>query len=183
MAKRQANKQREIVGMYDVLDALECALGSASPERRKALSDTLKAYSEDFPDEFFWAVGPQSPTLLSHLMTVIDRDPGTLGREGKAAKELIVADGFATVDGRKGRIIAIRHYHDLHPDTGEEYDLQDYLVCWEDDGTHSVFIAGDLPGDPPTGKPLMLKEVFAWYQDCPEIIERVVVQGAGESTD
>lgn len=94
MAKKKANKQHEIVGMYEVLDALEVALESAPLEKRKALSDTLKAFAEDFPEEFFWAVGPQSPTLLNHLMNVIDREPAvcpdcvdkaaTVGMTGRA---------------------------------------------------------------------------------------------------
>lgn len=75
MAKRQAKKPREIVGMYEVLDALEDALDSASPEKRKALSETLNGFARDFPEEFFWAVGPQSPALLHHLMYAIDCEP------------------------------------------------------------------------------------------------------------
>jgi hypothetical protein len=39
---------------------------------RGALAETLDAYHEDFPDEFHWAIGAQSPALLYHLMMSID---------------------------------------------------------------------------------------------------------------
>jgi hypothetical protein len=30
-------------------------------------------YTKDFPEDYFWAIGPQSPVLLHHLMHAIDR--------------------------------------------------------------------------------------------------------------
>jgi hypothetical protein len=36
-------------------------------------------------------------------------------------------------------------------------------------------VAGELPGDPEVEKPFSLAEVFGWYRDCPEQIERAVV--------
>ena len=62
----------EIIGMYDFLDALEAAIKSADPEKQKALVESIDGYAEHFPDDFDWAVSAQSPTLLSHLMMVID---------------------------------------------------------------------------------------------------------------
>jgi hypothetical protein len=60
------------IGMYEFLDALEVAIKSADPQKQIALAETIDGYAEDFPDDFFWAVGAQSPTLLSNLVKVID---------------------------------------------------------------------------------------------------------------
>jgi hypothetical protein len=62
----------DVTGMFEVLDALESALKSAEPEKLEHLAKTLDAYSNDFPDEFFWAVGAQAPSLLAQLVTAID---------------------------------------------------------------------------------------------------------------
>ena len=61
-----------ITGMYEVLDALEQALQASDPTKRQALAKAMDTYHEDFPDDFHWAVGPQSPTLLYHLIMSID---------------------------------------------------------------------------------------------------------------
>jgi hypothetical protein len=60
------------VGMYEVLDALEAALRAADPAKREALAQTIDAYHDDFPEEFHWAIGAQSPVLLHNLMMAID---------------------------------------------------------------------------------------------------------------
>ena len=58
--------------MYELLDAIESVVASSDPAKREALAKTIDAYCEDFPDEFFWATGAQSPVLLYHLMMAID---------------------------------------------------------------------------------------------------------------
>jgi hypothetical protein len=63
---------KEPTAMYELLDAIEAAIKTADPTKREALAQTIEAYSEDCPDDFFWAVGGQSPTLLSHLIMCID---------------------------------------------------------------------------------------------------------------
>ena len=65
------------------------------------------------------ATGPLAPSLLHQLLSVIERDPGV-----EAGKD-----------------------DDEHPDTGERFKLRDYMVRWDDDDTHSLFVAGELPGD------------------------------------
>ena len=62
----------EIIGMYELLDALEEALKSADLVKRRKLAETIGAYEKDLPDEFYWAVGAQSPALLHNLMSSID---------------------------------------------------------------------------------------------------------------
>jgi hypothetical protein len=62
--------EEKITGMYELLDAIEAAI-AASP-KREALAATIDAYHDDFPDEFHWAIGAQSPTLLSNLLMAID---------------------------------------------------------------------------------------------------------------
>lgn len=61
-----------IIGMYELIDALEAVIQAADPAKRAALAATVDAYQESFPDEFFWAIGAQAPTLLYWLMTAID---------------------------------------------------------------------------------------------------------------
>jgi len=59
-------------GMYELLEAIEAAIESAQPEKREALAQTINAYMDDFPEDYFWAIGPQSPTLLHHIMNSIE---------------------------------------------------------------------------------------------------------------
>jgi hypothetical protein len=61
--------------MYDLLEAIEAAIESAEPAKREALAQTINAYMNDFPEDYFWAVGPQSPTLLHHIMHSIEPGP------------------------------------------------------------------------------------------------------------
>jgi hypothetical protein len=73
----------DFTGMYDVLDALEAAIKAADPAKREALAETLDGFHESLPEEFHWAIGPQSPSLLYHLMMAIDsacREEGTKPR-------------------------------------------------------------------------------------------------------
>ncbi len=77
-------------GMYELLEAIEAAIESAKPAKREALKQTIKAYMEDFPEEYFWAIGPQSPTLLSHLMNAIEpADAKVSVRPGASVDERI----------------------------------------------------------------------------------------------
>ena len=62
-----------LIGMYELLDAIGAALKSAEPAKREALAKTVDAYCEDFPNEFYWAIGAQAPSFLSHLLLTIRR--------------------------------------------------------------------------------------------------------------
>jgi hypothetical protein len=64
--------EQPIIGMYELLDAIEAVIRCSDPEKRETLAKTIDAYSEDFQEDFFWAIGPQSPSLLYHLMMSID---------------------------------------------------------------------------------------------------------------
>jgi hypothetical protein len=65
-------EEEEITGMYDLLDALNETLKAADPTKRERLAKIIDAYHDDYPEEFHWALGAQSPTFLYHLMMVID---------------------------------------------------------------------------------------------------------------
>jgi hypothetical protein len=69
MAKRK--QPVEIVGMYEVLEAVEAVIIASDPAKRAALAQTIDRYHEDFPEEFHWAVGERSPALLYHLFNTI----------------------------------------------------------------------------------------------------------------
>ena len=62
----------KITGMYELLEAIDAVIKTADPAKREALARTIDAYSEDFTEDFFWAMGAASPTLLSHLLQTID---------------------------------------------------------------------------------------------------------------
>lgn len=64
--------EETIVGMYEFLEALEAVVKAADPSKRAALAEVIDAYAESFPEEFFWAIGVQAPTLLHNLMMAID---------------------------------------------------------------------------------------------------------------
>src|SRR5262249_50733884 len=77
---RRSNERRsggrramaEITGMYEFLDALEEVIKASDPAKRDKLAKTIDAYHDDFPEDFYWAIGASSPTLLSHLVMLID---------------------------------------------------------------------------------------------------------------
>lgn len=73
--------------------------------------------------------------------------------------------------------VGTRHYSDCHPVTREPFDLEDRLYR-KTDMEFMLMIAGELPGDPPVERTLSLSEVFEWYQDCPQQIERAVIVNA-----
>jgi len=62
----------EIVGIYELFDAVEAVVKSADPAQRKILAETIDAYADDFPDDFYWAIGAQAPMFLSNLLFSID---------------------------------------------------------------------------------------------------------------
>jgi len=55
-----------------VLDALEAAIRSCDPDKRAALAKMIEGWHHDFPEDFHWAVGAQSPSLLANLVMAID---------------------------------------------------------------------------------------------------------------
>lgn len=75
--------------------------------------------------------------------------------------------------------IATRHYDDCYPASHEKagvfFALEDRLYRISDSEFRLEF-AGELPGDPPVVKSLSLDDVYAWFQDTPEQIERAVIQ-------
>lgn len=62
----------EPTSVFELLDAVKNTIREASAEKRGALAETIDAYAEDFPEEFFWAIGVQAPMLLHHLLMTID---------------------------------------------------------------------------------------------------------------
>jgi hypothetical protein len=62
----------EPTSMFDLLDAIEAVISAADPAKREALAKTIDAYAEDFPEDFFWAISAQAPSLLAHVMMSID---------------------------------------------------------------------------------------------------------------
>ena len=45
-------------------------------------------------------------------------------------------------------------------------------------GSFALMVADERPGDPEVEKPFSLEDVFGWYRDCPEQIERAVIFGS-----
>jgi hypothetical protein len=63
---------RDITCVHTLLEAIEAAIQSATPATRQALAETIDAYESDFPDDYYWATGVQSPRLLYDLFMTID---------------------------------------------------------------------------------------------------------------
>jgi len=61
-----------IIGMWELLNAVETVVAASDPAKREALAETIDAYADHFPDEFYWAIGASAPTLLFHLFKTID---------------------------------------------------------------------------------------------------------------
>lgn len=72
MTDEKSEEREELIGMYEVLDALEGVIAATDPAKRETLARILDAYAEDFPEDFYWATGFQAPVLLHHLLTTID---------------------------------------------------------------------------------------------------------------
>ena len=72
--------------------------------------------------------------------------------------------------------IATRHYDDRHPVTHVWFELQDRLYRISDT-EFTLLVAGELPGHPPAASTLTLSDAFAWYRECPEQIQRAVIDG------
>jgi hypothetical protein len=65
---------KQIIGMYDLVEALENVIASSDPAMRDTLARTFDSYADDFPEEFGWAVGGQAPALLVQLMMGIGNE-------------------------------------------------------------------------------------------------------------
>jgi hypothetical protein len=76
-------------GMYELFDAIEAVIRSSDPAKRAALAETIDAFAEDFPDEFFWATGAQSPVFLHHMMSAIDIACREKGEKPRAVLRLV----------------------------------------------------------------------------------------------
>jgi hypothetical protein len=63
--------------------------------------------------------------------------------------------------------------HDREERAGEEYELEDRMHRRARD-SFVLMVAGDRPGDPEVELAYSLEDVFGWYRDCPEQIERAV---------
>jgi hypothetical protein len=71
--------------------------------------------------------------------------------------------------GHHMQLIATRIYHDFDPN----YELQDRLLR-TGERSFVLVIGGELPGDPEVEKSYSLEEVFGWFRDCPQQIERTL---------
>jgi hypothetical protein len=78
--------ERPLTGIYELLDAIEATIKSAPDATRKTLAATIAAYADDFPDDYFWAVGPQAPVMLYHIMNAIET---AANEEGEAKARVI----------------------------------------------------------------------------------------------
>jgi hypothetical protein len=54
----------DATNVYDFLDALGQTIASSDPAKRELLAQTIDAYSNDFPDDFYRSISAQAPLLL-----------------------------------------------------------------------------------------------------------------------
>ena len=63
----------ELIGHYEMIDALDAVIKASTPEKRAALRNTIDAWSTGtLGDEFWWATSAQAPALLHNLMIAVD---------------------------------------------------------------------------------------------------------------
>ena len=74
----------ELVGMYELLDTVQVLVHASEPALKTALNSVFDAYSRHFPDEYFWAIGPQAPALLHNLMFALM--PPEMSERAKSAR-------------------------------------------------------------------------------------------------
>lgn len=61
----------KITDFRDFVEAVRKAITASDPSKRELLTKTIAAYQRDFPDEYYWAAGPQAPAFLCGLMAQI----------------------------------------------------------------------------------------------------------------
>jgi hypothetical protein len=49
---------QKITDMYELLDSIEVIIEAADPAKRKALAQTIDAFAENFPEDFFLGCRP-----------------------------------------------------------------------------------------------------------------------------
>jgi hypothetical protein len=79
-------QDKNIVTMFEVFAALEALIKAAGPAHRRVLAEAIDGFAEQFPGDFLWAVGPQSPTLLHNLLMAID---AASSEEGKPRSRVV----------------------------------------------------------------------------------------------
>jgi hypothetical protein len=63
----------DLIGPFEMIDALEAVIKDSNPEKRAALRDTIEAWAIGaMANDFFWATSSQAPALLRDLMMAID---------------------------------------------------------------------------------------------------------------
>jgi hypothetical protein len=55
-----------------VLEAVEGIIKAADPAKRQHLAATIDRYSEDCPDDFYWSISGQAPSMLVSIVLAID---------------------------------------------------------------------------------------------------------------
>src|SRR3954452_10136019 len=63
-----AEPEDEVVGVYELLDAIEAVIQAAAPAKREILAKSIDTYPESSPMIFYWKSGSQAPGLLNSLL-------------------------------------------------------------------------------------------------------------------
>jgi hypothetical protein len=72
MAKDRTMSDNQKITVYpELIDAVVKAVTTCDPATREVLAGTIAAYKRDFPQDFYWATGPQAPAILRDLMMEI----------------------------------------------------------------------------------------------------------------
>ena len=72
-------------------DAVHDVVKAASPAKREALVQTIDAYVDEFPDDYFWSGSTHAAELLNHILNTIDSACRPGGDDGD--RRVIVVDG------------------------------------------------------------------------------------------
>jgi hypothetical protein len=66
------NDNHKVTFFRDFIEAVANTIAASEPAKRELLAETMLNYLCGFPDDYYWATGPQAPTLLSSLLNEID---------------------------------------------------------------------------------------------------------------
>jgi hypothetical protein len=67
-----ANYDDKCTTHHEFYAALRDVIIASDPAKREDLHNTIHGWSDHDPETFFWAIGPQSPTMLSQIILGID---------------------------------------------------------------------------------------------------------------
>ena len=78
---------QKITDMYELLDFIEVIIEAADPAKRKALAQTIDAFAENFPEDFFLGCRPAGADAPAPFAVKRGRAKGHARRSHRRAQQ------------------------------------------------------------------------------------------------